>query len=79
MRSSSCLYIGSPKSYSSISDPSEFLLTSIAFITVFMSFCSHAFLIQRDGKQIEIGKYLGLSSDQELLYLPLESLVEGRH
>ena len=33
MHSSSCLYIGSPKSYSSISDPSEFLLTSIAFAT----------------------------------------------
>ena len=46
---------------------------------VFTSFCSHAFLVQRDGKQFEISKSLGLSSDQELLYLPLESLIEGRH
>ena len=30
MRSISCLYIGSPKSLFSISDPSEFILTSIA-------------------------------------------------
>ena len=34
MCSSSCLYIGSPKSYSFISDLSEFLLTSIAFATL---------------------------------------------
>ena len=37
VHSSSCLYIGSPKSYSFISDPSEFLLTSIAFATVHQS------------------------------------------
>ena len=34
MCSSSCLYIGSPKSYSFISDLSEFLLTSITFATL---------------------------------------------
>ena len=43
---------------------------------VFVSFCSHVFLIQRDGKRLEIDKYIGSSSDQELLYLPPESLVK---
>ena len=43
---------------------------------VFASFCSHAFLIQRDGERLEIDKYIRSSSDQELLYLPPESLVK---
>ena len=43
---------------------------------VFASFCSHAFLIQRDGERLEIDKYIGSSSNQELLYLPPESLIK---
>ena len=53
MHSSSCLYIGSPKSYSFISDPSEFLLTSIAFATSHLQ----SYLVKaRSGLPRQIGR-----------------------
>ena len=45
----------------------------------FAAFSSHAFLIKRNGKRFQVGKYLRSSSNQELLYLPLESLVKHHH
>ena len=44
----------------------------------FVVFGSHAFLVKRNGERFQVGEYLGSSSDQELLYLPLESFVERR-
>ena len=45
---------------------------------VFATFSPHAFLVQRNGKQFEVRKCPRSSSNQELLYLPLESFVERR-
>ena len=45
----------------------------------FAVFSSHAVLVKRNGKRFQVGEYLGSSSDQELLYLPLESFIEHRH
>ena len=45
----------------------------------FAAFSSHAFLVKRNGERFQVGKYLGLSSNQELLYLPLESFIECHH
>ena len=49
MHSSSCLYIGSLKSLSFISDLSEFLLTSIAFATVIVAGCQKRIFLCGEG------------------------------
>ena len=46
---------------------------------VFVTFSPHAFLVQRDGERFEVHKCPRASSNQKLLYLPLESFIERRH